>query len=396
MSGKILVRTPSVAFGFACMTVFMAAHADVTIEEKMMVEGAGVMAMANMSGTTTTSISGDRAKLDNNIMMNSKLVRMIARDMGPTSEIIRLDQDKIYDVNVKKKSYTEVSLADKRAEMTKALDQAKQAQEKQPSPTGMDESECEWSEPKVDVKKTGQKATIAGFDSEQTTIVATQSCKDKKTGAVCDVQISLDQWLAPGFDAGAEQQKFFQAYAQKMGFTGSNARDVNQRAEQLFGRYKGIWQEVATKMKNVKGYPVRTSFAMGFGGPQCKSAEGAPPTLPPAPTAGQMGAAAAEGAGQMAGEAAANKAGQSGLGGVAGQLGGKIAGALFNRKKKGEEETAAAEPAAAQAASTAPVTANNMIVPLRVTSEMVAVKKDSLPGDTFEVPAGFKKVANGS
>jgi len=396
MSGKILVRTASVVFGFACTTVFTAAHADVTIEEKMVVEGAGLMAMANMSGTTTTSISGDRAKMDNNIVMNSKLVRMFARDMGPTSEIIRLDQDKIYDVNVKKKSYTEVSLADKRAEMTKALDQAKQAQEKQPSPTGMDESECEWSEPKVDVKKTGQKATIAGFDSEQTTIVATQSCKDKKTGAVCDVQISLDQWLAPGFDAGAEQQKFFQAYAQKMGFTGSNARDVNQRAEQLFGRYKGIWQEVAAKMKNVKGYPVRTSFAMGFGGPQCKSAEGAPPTLPPAPTAGQMGAAAAEGAGQMAGEAAANKAGQSGLGGVAGQLGGKIAGALFNRKKKGEEESAAAEPAAAPTASTAPVTANNMIVPLRVTSEMVAVKKDSLPGDTFEVPAGFKKVANGS
>jgi hypothetical protein len=377
------------------MTMFTAAQADVTIEEKMVVEGAGVMAMANMSGTTTTSISGNRAKLDNNVTMNSKLVRMLARDMGPTSEIIRLDQDKIYDVNIKKKSYTEISLADKRAEMTKALDQAKQAQEKQPAPTGMDESDCEWSDPKVEVKKTGQKATIAGFNSEQTTIVATQSCKDKKTGAVCDVQIALDEWLAPGFDAGAEHQKFFMAYAEKMGFAGSGARDVNQRAEQLFGRYKGIWQEVAGKMKNMKGYPVRTSFAMGFGGPQCKSAEGAPPTLPPAPSAGQLGTAAAEGAGQMAGEAAANKAGQSGLGGVAGQLGGKIAGALFNRKKKGEEAAAEAEPAA-QTASTAPVMANNMIVPLRVTSEMVSVKKDSLPADTFEVPPGFKKVANGN
>ena len=398
MNGKALVRAAAAAFGvIACMAVFTTAHADVTIEEKMIVEGAGMMAMANMSGTTTTSISGNRAKMDNNIVMNSKLVRMFARDMGPTSEIIRLDQDKIYDVNLKKKSYTEVSLADKRAEMTKAMDQAKQAQEKQPAPTGMDESECEWSDPKVEVKKTGAKATIAGFDSEQTTIIATQSCKDKKTGAVCDVQIALDEWLAPGFDAGAEQQKFYKAYAEKMGFVGSNARDVNQRAEQLFGRYKGIWQEVAAKMKNVKGYPVRTSFAMGFGGPQCASAEGAPPTLPPAPTAGQIGAAAAEGAGQMAGEAAANKAGQSGLSGVAGQLGGKIAGALFNRKKKGEEPAAAeASASTAQTASTAPVTANNMIVPLRVTSEMVSVKKDALPADTFEVPAGFKKVSNGS
>jgi hypothetical protein len=278
--------------------------------------------------------------------------------------------------------------------MAKALDQAKQAQEKQPSPTGMDESDCEWSEPKVDVKKTGQKATIAGFDSEQTTITATQSCKDKKTGAVCDVQLALDEWLAPGFDGGAEQQKFFAAYAQQMGLGGPNPRDVTQRAEQLFGRYKGIWQEVAAKMKNVKGYPVRTSFAMGFGGPQCKSAEGSPPTLPPTPSAGQLSAAAAESAGQAAGEAAAAKAGQSGLSGVAGRIGGKVAGALFNRKKKGEETAAEAEPVAQSAA--APATANNMIIPLRVTSELVSVKKDPLSADTFEVPAGFKKVVNGS
>jgi hypothetical protein len=394
-SRKKSARPIALTTGAACLFAVMIAYADVTLEEKVAVEGAGMMAMVNMSGTTTTAISGNRARLDNNIQMQSKLVRMFAKDAGETTEIIRLDQDKIYDINVKKKQYSEVSLAAKRAEMTKALDQAKQAQAKQPPPTGMDESECEWSDPKVEVKKTGAKATIAGFDAEQTTIVATQSCKDKKSSAVCDVQISLDEWLAPGFDAGAEHQKFYQMYAEKMGLTGTGSRDVTQRAEQLFGRYKGIWGEVAAKMKNVKGYPVRSSFAMGFGGPQCKSAEGTPATLPPQPTLGaDIGNAAAEGAGEAVAQAAATKAGQGGLGGVAGQIGGKIAGALFNRHKKTADEPQAAQPPAQTAPATG-VTANNMIVPLRVTSELISVKKDSVAAGTFEVPTGFKKVAEG-
>jgi hypothetical protein len=363
------------------------AQADITLEEKILVEGVGIMAMANMTGTTTTAISGQRARTDSDIQMQSRLVRMFARDAGQTTEIIRLDEDKIYDVNLKKKQYVEVSLADKRAELAKAMDQAKDAQEKQPAPTGMDESQCEWSDPKVDVKKTGQKATIAGFDAEQTTIVASQSCKDKKTGAVCDVAITLDQWLAPGYDGGAEQQKFYMAYAQKMGLSGT--RDANQRAEQLFGRYEGIWKQLATKMSSVKGYPVRSSFALGFGGPQCqtaKEAEQQNATLPPAPTAGSL----AQATGQVAGQEAARKAGASAFGGVAGEIGGRIAGGLFNRKKKAEEQPAE-EPAAASA--TTAVASNGMVTPLRITSELISVKKDSVSADTFEVPAGFKKVA---
>jgi hypothetical protein len=36
---------------------------------------------------------------------------------------------------------------------------------------------------------------------------------------------------------------------------------------------------------------------------------------------------------------------------------------------------------------------NGMVVPLTITSELISVSKDSLGADTFEVPAGFKKVA---
>lgn len=367
------------------------AGADVTLHEKMMVEGTGMMAMANMSGTTTSTISGNRSRVDSEITMQNRMARMFARGAGNTSEIIRLDQDKVFEVNNAKKTYTETSLADRRAQMAKALEDARAAQAKQPSPTGMDESECEWSEPKAEVKKTGAKANIAGFDAEQLTVVASQSCKDKKTGAVCDFALEMDSWIAPGLEANSEVTKFYQAYAQQMGLTRGNSRDFSERAEAMFGRYKGIWQEVAAKMSSVKGTPVRSSFAMGFGGPQCAAAQQAQ-SLPPAPTAGSMGSAAASGAGQMAGQAVGSKVGDGAFGGIAGQIGGKLAGGLFNRKKKQEE---AAQPAAAaETAAPAAASSNGLITPLRITTELISITKDGVDASTFEVPAGFKKVAN--
>jgi hypothetical protein len=331
------------------------AQADVTLKEHMSVEGQGIMAMANMSGTSTVSISGKRARTDNDLQMENRLARMFARGIGQTSEIVRLDDDKVYEVNVKKKQYTETSLTERRAQLQQAMDQAKQQQEKQPAPTGIDESDCEWSEPTADVKRTGAKANIAGFDAEQVSIITKQSCKSRKTGAVCDMALYLDEWVAPAFNAGDEVTKYHTAYAQQMGLL-NGGRDVTERAEALFGRYKTAWSKVVDKMKDIKGYPVKTSFSMGIGGPQCQDGSG-----------GQS----------------ANSSGSASP--SPGGLAGEIAGSLFGRKKK--QETASTTPA-----TPPPAAMNGMVVPLTVTSELLSVSKDSLSADTFEVPAGFRKV----
>ena len=48
------------------------AQADVTLERTMSVEGVGAMAFGNMSGTTRTTISGDKSRTDSDIKMKSK------------------------------------------------------------------------------------------------------------------------------------------------------------------------------------------------------------------------------------------------------------------------------------------------------------------------------------
>src|SRR3569623_1450261 len=86
------------------------ARADITIERTTAVEGVGVMAFGNMSGTSKTTISGNKSRTDSDMKMKSKLVGFLARNaVGPRAEIVLLDQDKLYHLNINKKEYTEMS-----------------------------------------------------------------------------------------------------------------------------------------------------------------------------------------------------------------------------------------------------------------------------------------------
>src|SRR3954471_22827213 len=80
------------------------ARADITIERTTSVEGVGAMAFGNMSGTSKTTISGNKSRTDSDMKMHSKLVGFLARSaLGPSAEIVLLDQDKLYHLNINKK-----------------------------------------------------------------------------------------------------------------------------------------------------------------------------------------------------------------------------------------------------------------------------------------------------
>lgn len=332
-----------------------AAQADVTIQERMSVNGAGMMKMANMSGTTTTIISGQRARTESNLQFESGLLRTFARGLGQSTQIVRLDQDKVYSVNDKKKTYSETTFAEQRAAMQKAMEGMREAQASQQQATsGVDDTQCEWSEPKSEVKRTGETATLAGYQAERVVVTATQSCKDKESDQVCDFGLVLDQWVAPGFEASAEAQEYQRAFAEKLGLNASTSRDFSERAQSMFGRYQGLWSEVATKMRDVKGYPVKLSFGLGVGGPQCQSTQqtqaSGGPASPPS---------------------------------IGDALGGALGG-MFGKKKA----------APGTEASTPPVVLPGGLMSLMGMSlELVSVSRDSVDPQSFELPAGYKKVA---
>jgi hypothetical protein len=351
---------PQLALGCALAALAVAAHADVTMQERLRVSG--LISLANMNGTTTTMIAGDRARTDSNLQFESGLMRTFAGGLGQSSEIVRLDQDKIYSLDPKKKTYTEMTFADQRARMQSAMQKTQESQQQQQQQaSGVDESQCEWSEPKADVKRTGEKATIAGYEAERVSITATQSCKDKKTGQVCDFGLLLDEWVAPGFQQSAEALAYHRAYAEKLGFGTPGSRDFAERAQSMFGRYKGIWTEIAEKMKDVQGYPMKASFGLGVGGPQCQKSE-------------QQQSSQSQDQGSSG---AASSPPPTSIGGA---LGGALGG-LFKKKS--------AEPAAS---ATPPAEMPGGLIPLMtIGTELVSVTSGAVNPQMFEVPGDYKK-----
>ena len=337
-----------------------AAWADITIERTTSVNGAGAMAFANMSGTSKTSIAGDKSRTDSDTKMQSKIVGFLARNaVGPSAEIVLLDDDKLYHLNMNKKEYTETTFEQIRAQMQKMSDQTSSTEDKS-RPSAVDQSKCQWLPAKVDMTNSGERAQIAGNDAQRVTITATQPCQDKETGAICEIALVLDQWVSADFAESSEARKFYAAYASKMGIDISNSQDASEKAKALFGQYKGVWAEIAEKMQKVKGYPVKSSFTLAIGGAQCKNSESQ--QAQPSPT----------------------NDGSPSPSGLAGAVVGKLGG-LFQKKK----DTADAPP---------PPTVEPVALPagdvalMTVSSQVVSVATTPVSADAFSVPAGFKKI----
>jgi hypothetical protein len=356
-----LLATMAGSFTFLAATV----RADVVITRSMSVQGGGAMAFANMTGTTKTTISGSKSRTDTDTKMQSKLVGFLARNaLGPSAEIVLLDEDRILHLNLNKKEYTETTFEQMREQFQKATDQMNSSAQQRQQPSAVDQSKCAWLPARVSVNRTGEKAQFGGYDSERSVITAVQPCQDKESGSICDVAIILDLWTASGFSENAEVRKFYGAYTAKMGLDQASLQDAAQRAKALFSQYPGVWTEVASKMQSVKGYPVKTGFTLALGGAQCKD-----------PKAQQSESQADQGDDSS-----------NGSGGLTGALAGKLGG-LFHKKSDADA------PAAAPAPTTTPVPVPpGEVVLMTVSSQLMSVSSDGAGSDAFTVPADFKRL----
>src|ERR1035441_8609316 len=172
-----------------------------SVEQQINVDGCGPSKFGAMEGKSTTAISGDRARTERQSQFKSKLLRALAKSSSTdTVRIIRLDAERIDDIDTPNKQYTETSFQEMRDATAKALQNAQNAkpaaQQQAPSGAPVDDSQCEWSPAKAELKQTGEHATFAGADASRATITVTQTCTDKTKGTSCDFVFLLDQWLA--------------------------------------------------------------------------------------------------------------------------------------------------------------------------------------------------------
>lgn len=333
------------------------AWGDVTLEQRLRIEGTGLLKMMNMSGDVVTTISGDRSRTESDMKMESRLMRMFGG--GTTAEIVRLDDGTLYQLDLKKKTYTELSLAEQREAMQQSMEQMRESQQsQQQQAAGVDEESCEWSEPTATVDRRGETETIAGTRAERVVVTATQSCKDPQTEQVCSFNLILDQWLAPEFEAADEVTEYYRAYSEQLGLEVADAPGFSQRLESMFGGYQGIWSEIAEKMGETQGYPLRSTVSLAVGGPQCDTSQQA--------------------------QAAEDSPGVREA--VGGAVGGALGGLFGRQRDKAAKREAASEPVVDE---TLP---EGTVKLMSIMSEITSISRADAPSDSFEVPENFRQV----
>jgi hypothetical protein len=201
-----------------------AIRADVRSEEKSRIEFTGMLGrMVNLFGgkgakegtVSTVAVKGNRKATFNDT----------------TGQIIDLGEEKVYELDMKKKTYKVATFAELRRRMEEAKAKAEQSAQKEqarekaaePAPT---ENNVEID---FDVKDTGQKKVVNGFDAHQVVMTITVREKGKTLEENGGLVLTADEWLVPRIPAMKEVVDFDIRYAQKLYgpmISGASAQDM--------------------------------------------------------------------------------------------------------------------------------------------------------------------------
>ncbi|HET7219421.1 MAG TPA: hypothetical protein VFJ02_15295 [Vicinamibacterales bacterium] len=200
----------SCALALALLTfTAAAASADVKNREKGQVKFEGMLG-------TMTRMFGGKAASEGIISTNAVKGSRKATLNDTTGRIVDLQEEKVYDLDMKKKEYTVTTFAELRKKLQEAQERAaKEAREAKDAPKETadqkpaNQKEVEFD---FDVKETGQKKSIAGYDAREVVMTLTVREKGKTLDESGGIVVTMDSWLGPEIPALKELAEFEMKY----------------------------------------------------------------------------------------------------------------------------------------------------------------------------------------
>lgn len=317
-------------------------HADVKTDEKSHVEFAGMLGkMVNFFGgksaregiTSTIAVKGDRK-----ITMSEN-----------TAQIVDLSEEKVYDLDLKKKTYKVTTFAELRRRMEEAQKKAEENAQKQQGKESAQQPQEKGKEIQfdVDVKNTGQKKNINGFDTQEVVTTITMHEKGKKIEESGGMIITMDSWIGPKVAAMNEIPEFERRYAEKLygpTIVGASAEQM-AAAMAMYPMLKDAMGRMRVEGEKLDGTPISQTT-----------------TIDSVKTAEQM-----EQEKKQSDEQASSSS-SSGLGGLSGLLAKKA----MKKKESGDEGPKA------------------RATFMTMTMDVLKITTDVTPAD-LAIPAGFKE-----
>jgi hypothetical protein len=204
------------------------AYAEVKTRDKTQVKFEGMLGrMFNLFGgkSAKEGVEGRTAVKGNR--------KATLNDTGGT--IVDLSEEKIYDIDVKKKQYTVTTFEELRRRMREAQEKAKQQADKEEPRQKQEDPQKPTKEYEVDfdVKDTGQKKQVAGYDAKNTVVTITVREKGRTLDEAGGVVMTNDMWLGPAIPQLKELYEFDIKYAKQLQGPGAAAISAEQMAAML-------------------------------------------------------------------------------------------------------------------------------------------------------------------
>ncbi len=319
----------------------ISARADVVV--KTVHKNGGFHGIGASSGETVRSVSGVKAR----------------DEKDKRADILRVDLDKRWALDLKKKTYTEGPI---KFEMPKD-----EPSERKGAAAGKDEKPTHRVKSvKAEVNKSGEAKTINGFKTEKWAATLTLVIEEIATKQTAEYAMTTDIWATPWTkelrQAMEEEAKFAKAYIKKLGL------DLSPEDRGRFGadgaraflraggpEVEGAIRKMGKELSSIEGYPIVTETTWRS----------------PAPAAPKNQPVVEED--EDDGNALSDASGASSVGGAAmGMLGG-FAKRAAKKKIKAKIKEALGKPA------------------FSVRTEVKSVEVGPVAAETFEIPEGFKK-----
>jgi hypothetical protein len=256
-------------------TVFTATLclADANVQEKTQVHLGGMIGgIANVFGGRAT-----HEGITSNTFVKANRRARINDNVG---EIVDLDAEKVYKLDLGRKTYT-VETFD---EIRKRFEEQKERAEKSSARQGKGEKpEGPEYEVDIDVKNTGQKQEINGYDTHEVVTTITIHEKGKPIEKAGGSIFKADMWIGPRIKEMKEIGDFERRYFSKLYGKEFGAADMQQMAMLIATNpmFAKAAKAFADKRSSFDGTPIRTILTFeGVAGTeqQANNDEGGAPT----------------------------------------------------------------------------------------------------------------------
>jgi hypothetical protein len=249
-----LLRASALALPLAVLAV-APAFADVKTRNHTQIKFEGMLGrMVGMFGgkaakegiDSSTAVKGDRK----------------ATVTESTERIVDLSEEKVYDIDLHKKTYTVTTFDELRRRMQEAREKAQkdmanaQQGDKQPQEKPAKEVEVDF-----DVKETGQKKQIAGYDTHESVMTITVREKGKTLEEGGGLVMTSNVWLGPQIPQMKEVLDFEMRYWKQLQGPEAAAMSADQMAAvmAMYPMVKDAMERMQKEGVKLEGTPLETT-----------------------------------------------------------------------------------------------------------------------------------------